>query len=563
MKIKKILSLVLAVAMCVGMLSGLTLTANAKISAGNQALAREAAGEGMVLLKNESVGAANALPLSSNDTVALFGIGQIVHAKGYDGAGYNYPGYVPGGGGSAVVTSKQDVSPLDGLKNAVAAGKVKMDTTVSDIYETYKTKTDNAGEAVEITADSIAAAKNRGANTAVIVISRFSSEGTDRAKSTGRGSYYLLPEEETLIANVKAAGFDKVVAILNWAGMSDSTWFKDDADIDAALLVWLPGMEGGNAMWDILCGTVNPSGKLVDTLASSYNDYLSSQNMKNLNVVYQEDIYVGYRQFETFDGHADKVNYEFGFGLSYTDFTISDTTVSIDETKDTDYGKGEVTVTAKVTNTGSVAGKEVVQVYTSAPQGDLGKPSKELKGYAKTSLLAPGASETVTITFPLYFMASYDDRGKTGNKAAYVLEAGSYDFYVGNSVRNNTKAHAYSVVSDKVVKQLTTALTPVQNFDVYKADGTLETVTAGTETATPPAYTKAEYTTTATEEIPFANVVTGKNTMEEFVAQMTTTQLATLVSGYKTGNVGYSVPTVTFTDGPAGIRFGTPATLWP
>ena len=200
MKIKKILSLLLVFAICTGMHGSLTLKASAKISSGNTELARESASEGMVLLKNESIGSEKALPLASDDTVALFGIGQIVHAKGYAGAAYNYPSYIPGGGGSAAVTSKQDVSPLDGLKNAVADGKVKMDTTVSGIYEAYTTNTTNTGEA-SITAEQIKEAAGR-ANTAVIVISRFSSEGTDRAKSSGRGSYYLLDDEKALIENI-------------------------------------------------------------------------------------------------------------------------------------------------------------------------------------------------------------------------------------------------------------------------------------------------------------------------------------------------------------------------
>ena len=205
-------------------------------------------------------------------------------------------------------------------------------------------------------------------------------------------------------------------------------------------------MEGGNAVADVLSGKETPSGKLPDTIAENLEDYPSNDNFGDpLTNLYQEDIYVGYRYFETFA--PEKVMFEFGYGISYTTFDIE--TVSAKE------DAGKIKLEVKVTNTGDkFAGKEVVQVYYSAPQGKLGKPVKELVAYAKTDKLAPKESQTLSIEFNVNDMTSYDDSGATGHKSCYVLEAGDYVIYVVNSVRNVKDVLTYKLDELKVVEEL-------------------------------------------------------------------------------------------------------------
>ena len=312
------------------------------------------------------------------------------------------------------------------------------------------------------------AAKNTDA--AVVVISRNSGEGDDRSASAG--DYYLSSAEIAQIENLIKAGYKDIAVILNIGGIMDTTKLLSYPEIKSILLVWQPGMDGGNAVADVLVGDVSPSGKLSDTFAKSYNDYITSATFHESAdyVKYTEDVYVGYRYFETFDPNYTKVNFEFGFGLSYTTFTTTDAAVTLD---------GEnLKVTAKVTNTGSMAGKEVLQVYFSAPQGKLGKPAKELAGFVKTKSLAPGESETVEITFPIADMSSYDDVGHV-KKSAYVLEAGDYKLYLGNSIKNagaNGVLYTHKVEKTTVTEQLTEKLTAKLLEKRLKADGTYENI---------------------------------------------------------------------------------------
>ena len=221
-------------------------------------------------------------------------------------------------------------------------------------------------------------------------------------------------------------------------------------------------------MADILLGSESPSGKLPDTLAWSIEDYPSTEHFHESPdyVDYTEDIYVGYRYFETIGKAADRVNYPFGFGLSYTAFQID---VLWAGEKD-----GRISVGVQVKNTGDWAGKEVVQVYYSAPQGLLGKPARELAAYQKTEELKPGQAQVMTITFAADAMASYDDLGKIA-EAAYVLEAGSYGFYVGSSVRDAVKIeYTYELAEYKVVEQLSHKAAPSSLKQRMISDGTFE-----------------------------------------------------------------------------------------
>lgn len=387
------------------------------------ALAREIAREGMVLLKNEN----QTLPLAASDKVSVFGRTQ-----------YNT---VVGGLGSAYVYSPYVVNVIDGL----TGNGVNVDAQLAEDYRAWCVANPPANEGsiwgsglryhpeMPISNERVAQSKATGSNKAVVVISRIPGENTDMG--LGRGEFYLQDLEKQML-EVVAANFDHIIVVLNIGSIIDLK-FIDEYGVDSVVYMNLAGQEGGNALADILKGTATPSAKLSDTVAKNYDDYPTSKDFGGKREqVYSEDIFVGYRYFETFDPEDSTVLYPFGFGLSYTTFSISQPKVEV---------KGDkVEISATVTNTGSTySGKEVLQAYFSAPQmgeGEndpkLGKPAKELVAFAKTKLLAPGASEKVTMSFPLSDMASFDDTGATGNSSCWVLEKGQYDFYLGNSIRD-------------------------------------------------------------------------------------------------------------------------------
>ena len=254
--------------------------------------------------------------------------------------------------------------------------------------------------------------------------------------------------------------FSKVIAVANIGAAIDTSWVDDEVyGVDAFIVSWYGGEAGGTALANIMTGEVNPSGKLADTFTKNLNAYSTIiDKLSSINVDFEEDIFVGYRYFETFA--KDDVKYPFGYGMSYTDFMFGTPTYSLEN--------GKINVSVGVTNTGSAAGKEVVQLYYSAPQKNesgtvkLSKAAYELGGFAKTGLIQPGESETVSISLKIDDMASYDDMGLTGAKSAYVLEAGDYNIYVGNSVREaqTRLAGTYTQSSLKIVEQLTQYLSP-------------------------------------------------------------------------------------------------------
>ncbi|WP_242844285.1 glycoside hydrolase family 3 C-terminal domain-containing protein [Candidatus Soleaferrea massiliensis] len=453
---KKILSAMLAAAMVFTMAPA-GFVSNAVSAPGNIELSRQAATEGMVLLENNR----SALPIPAGSTVALFGRGQIDFQKG--------------GGGSGDVTVEYVRNLLQGMQEKQREGKVRIYQPLADAYTDFITSGQSgemalSGELLEGAAEA--------ADTAVVTISRYSQEGIDR--TAAKGDYYLSDAEAEMLAKVAAAGFDKIAVVLNVGGIVDTSWFADSG-ADALLLAWQPGMEGGLATADILVGDVNPSGKLSDTFAKDYWDYPTSPSFHENNdyVNYTEDVFVGYRYFETFDPDYQKVHYEFGYGLSYTTFDITD--VSAVPNGD------RIEVSATVINTGKRAGKEVVQAYFSAPQmgengAKLSKPARELAAFDKTNLLAPGESQTLTMTYDIDDMASYDDTGVTGHPSAYVLEAGDYDIYVGNSIRNageNGVRGSYHLDSLQVAEQLSEKVKPTNLTERLLADGSHETLDTG------------------------------------------------------------------------------------
>src|SRR6201999_4428466 len=279
-----------------------------------------------------------------------------------------------------------------------------------------------------------AAAKADASDIAIIYIGRNAGEGNDRKVD---GDYRLTSQEQDMIAQVTEAFHAKhkpVIAVLNIGGVIDVTTFRDK--VDAILLAWEPGEEGGNAIADVLSGKVNPSGKLATTFPAAYSDVPSAKNFPGkefpekattgmmgksipAEVIYQEGIYVGYRYFNTF---KVKPAYEFGYGLSYTKFSYSKLVLS------NRTFNGKLTASVTITNTGPAAGKEVAELYLSAPHKSMDKPSEELKGFAKTNLLKPGESQTLIFTLDAKALASFDTA-----RSAWVADAGEYHVKIGAS----------------------------------------------------------------------------------------------------------------------------------
>lgn len=546
------------------------------------ALSREAATEGMVLLKNDN----NALPLKRGEKIALFGKATIE--------------YIKGGGGSGDVNCPYIRNIADGFKIKEKEGKVEVYSPIVDFYKDYVEKESvNIPTRKEIDAtwdivnamefrkerddmtyatfakmhvpepavaeDTVKKASEH-ADTAIITISRFSAEGVDRRASGG--DYYLSDIEKDLIDNATKY-FNKVIIVINSGATVDCEYFAENPSVQGILLSWQGGIEGGLAIADILCGDVTPSGKLVDTIAKSYDCYPCKddfwESYEYLN--YTEDIYVGYRYFETVTQAKDKVRYPFGFGLSYTDFEISGKVCCESE--------GKIVAIATVKNIGSVSGKEVIQLYYSAPQGLLGKPAYELATFKKTKLLAPGESETIALSFDANSMASFDDLGKV-QKSAYILEKGTYTFHLGTSVRDTEKLDfEYTLTDNVIVEQEKSLCRPFKLEKRLLANGTYEALPIGE-----PSYNERSETqnnTKAPEETVMFDEVGEKITLDEFVAQMTLDELMYIVGGQSprgvcnTGCFGgidrLGIPAVPTADGPAGLRLnvqtGIPTTAWP
>ena len=526
-------------------------------------LAHEIAREGIVLAKNNGV-----LPLKKGQKIAVFGTAQI--------------DYVRGGTGSGQVFTPFEKTPLDGLMEKDAEGKIQLYKPLGEFYaaevEAQRQHAEDTnytaipgrkttGE-VQITSrdffvgccaepslpDQLLQNARNFTDTALICLSRGSGEFYDR--SCTKGDFLLSDDELAMIETVKA-NFKNIVVILNMGGQMESAWLREDA-ISAVVIPWTPGMMGGLALADILVGDVNPSGKLTDTIAGVYEDYPSHDTFEeSLDYVrYEEDIFVGYRYFETIPGAAEKVVFPFGHGLSYTTFARK--VISAGE-KD-----GVITVSVEVKNVGGLAGKEVVQVYYGAPQGKLGKAAKSLAAFRKTGLLAPGESETVTLTFKVSDMASYDDTG-IWQKSAYILEQGDYPIYVGTSVRDVEVCYTYTVAEQfRLVQQLTERCPAIALIRRMKADGTFEAVPNGILRSEEYVNYPALPVNKTMAARPLSDVVEGKLTLDEFISQMDKEDLSHLLGGVP--NVGiaqtmgfggmksFGIPAVMTSDGPAGCR---------
>lgn len=394
------------------------------------AVTRQSAVEGMVLLENNGV-----LPLASEiSRVAVFG------TTSYD--------FIAGGTGSGNVNRAYTVSLLEGLRNAGYAIDAELEKTytkyIKEETERLNPKSDDpmamfmpkirAGEFVP--SAGLLDKMVRANDVAIITLGRNSGEFFDRKVA----DFTLTEQESGMIEAVCAAFHEagkKVVVILNIGGVIETASWKNLPD--AVLLAWQAGQEGGNSVADVLKGVANPSGKLTMTFPVRYEDHASSRNFpidmafgmfgkdkdaepqRNVDYTeYEEGIYVGYRWF---DKQGLEVSYPFGYGLSYTRFEWSEASVK--------SSRGETAVSVKVTNTGKIPGKDVVELYVAAPQGELDKPVKELKAYAKTRELQPGESQLVTLKVKNSELASYDE-----SASAWVTDAGHYDFMLGSSSRD-------------------------------------------------------------------------------------------------------------------------------
>lgn len=560
-------------------------------------LSKNAAKEGMVLLKNNR----NVLPLSKGSKVALFGKGSF--------------DYVKGGGGSGDVTVEYVLNLYDGMK--ALKERVSVFEELSDFY-CNNIKNQYANGAVRgmtsepaVPEDSLKKARAF-TDTAIISICRFSGEGWDRKSDMDeknqnlavhsnamtkksdelfeKGDFYLTKAEKAMVNTVKSH-FPKTIVVMNVGGMVDTSWFVNDDSIQSVLMAWQGGMEGGLAAAELLCGIGTPSGKLADTFANRLEDYPSTYNFHESEdyVDYTDDIYVGYRYFETIPDACAKVNYPFGFGLSYTSFQWS--VVFAEE------NNGIIRFRVNVTNTGCLEGKEVIQIYASAPQGSLGKPAKSLVAFQKTRLLKPGESQLLSLEFSKRAMASYDDLGKV-QKSAYILEKGEYTFYIGNSVRNVEKAEfVYTLDRNIIVEQLSEKITSTSLKKRLLSDGSFEQLPLSEANDPDACGLKKMDCKTIEGRVPAVRaresyqkreqikkeirtldeVAAGTLTVDEFLTQLTDEEIVHLLGGqqntgvantYGYGNLPeYGIPNIMTADGPAGLRIlpecGVNTTAWP
>ena len=545
------------------------------------ALSREAVKEGMVLLKNEN----GALPLARGVRIALFGKGTC--------------DYVKGGGGSGDVTVPYVRNLADGFARYPDRVCVFEETTA--FYRAYVAAQYAEGREPGMLPepelpDALVRRAAAFADTAVISISRFSSEGWDRKGAfemeelhtdffSGvadkvnalfpKGDFLLTDSEAAMVQKVCGA-FDRVVVVLNVGSVCDVEWFRENPAIDAALLGWQAGLEGGLAEAELLLGIGNPSGRLADTFARTLEDYPSSATFyeSNDHVDYTEDIYVGYRYFETLPGARARVSYPFGYGLSYTTFELASTVVR--------PAGDDIEVRTAVTNTGNAAGRQVIQVYFSAPQGRLGKPARQLAAYQKTRLLQPGETQRIVLRFPVDSMASYDDTGAV-QASAWVLEAGDYRFFVGTDVRAAAEsAWSCHLSEDRVVRQLERRLAPTRLAKRLRADGSWEALPqVDAEPEAPalplPPLANADGLAPGVRAVAPRNffapdgnahtlqeVADGAVSLAAFTAQLSDEQLAWTLGGQPNTGVAntfgygnlpeFGVPNVMTADGPAGLR---------
>ena len=530
------------------------------------AQARAMAADGIVLMKNED----KTLPITGQTRVAVFGRSAV----NYFTVGY-------GSGGDVVSPYRRNL--MEGLLEH----GVKVDGILASQYETWCSRPRNVPDEgywahwpmsnpeMPLKAEDVAAAALR-CDMALVVIGR--AAGESRENVLKPGSYYLTDREKAML-DVVATYFHRVCLVMDCGNVIDMSWTRDyENKLTAIVYAWQGGMESGTALADVLTGAVNPSGKLTDTIAVKYEDYPSSQSFGAMAFnAYTEDIYVGYRYFETFA--PDRVLYPFGFGLSYTRFRLSSQAA---------VSGNQVTVNTTVENVGDEAGREVVQVYVDLPCGTLGNPKRVLAGFKKTGLLQPGQQQVVDVSFDLASLASFDDTGCTGHKDAFVLEAGNYCVQAGTSIRDVKAVVCIVKQGLEVVRQLheCNAVRPEHGFcRMVNKGGALDMEMVPTANRNLKqdilAHLPQELTPGQTE-FTFEDVKARRCTPEEFVAQLSDQELDDITHGFglmndpsgPAGNAGSlggvtealkkrGIPTVITTDGPSGIRIRRTCSLLP
>lgn len=531
------------------------------VTEGMPELLRTVAAQGAVLLENR------VLPFAEGTSLSLFGRVQCRHF---------YTGYGSGGD----VNAPYQISLVEGLRNCES---LRLNEDLAAVYQQFHEENPihdgvwgmwpRHYPEMPLTEAQVAEARHD-SDQAVIILGR--SSGEDRENVLAPGSYYLTDEERNMLRLVTEQ-FPDAVLLLNIGCVMDLS-FLDDYRFGAVMILWQGGMESGNAAADLLCGRETPSGRLTDTIALTYEDYPSAGHFggKQYNE-YFEDIYVGYRYFETFA--PEKVRYPFGCGLSYTTFRKEAETI------------GPFCWNVTVTNTGEYSGRETVLVYLQKPCGALGNPARELVGFAKTRLLAPGESQTLELSVSRQQLASFDDAGLTGHKDAYVLQKGSYRFFLGGDVRSAQLLSTYAVDTDDVLCQLKEAAAPQEPFPILacqELNGKVVTVSRRAAAKT------ADLKTRILDSLPPSVFQTGDKgyllkdvkesriDLDTFIAQLSVEELEAISRGAyimghplgPKGNAGIfggvteslrakGIPPVVTTDGPSGIRLYDSCSLIP
>ncbi len=556
-------------------------------------LSRRAASEGAVLLKNDS----SLLPLSG---VRLAPFGKGI----YD--------YVKGGGGSGDVTVSYVRNIMDALLEKEREGRIGLFEPLADYYSSYVRDEYAGGGIPGLIAeaefpDKIAREASRFCDVALIVISRYSGENWDRfakgapvfsteketekllekqASIFEKGDFYLSAKEEEMVSSVVKL-FENVVVVLNAGGVMDVSWIKNCKNIKAAIHAFQGGMEGGSAVADLLVGNSCPSGRLTDTYAYSLEDYPSTAGFhEDIGYVeYIEDIFVGYRYFSTIPLASNKVCYPFGYGLSYTSFILKE--------KRAEYDRGCVSLTIEVENTGAFRSKDVIEIYTQAPDGKLDKPARVLSAFKKTVSINPYNKVEVDLNFLLSDVASYDDEGLV-SLSSFVLERGDYTFYVTDDGLNFSKLSLVVHLSeDVVVSRHEALLQPSLLKKRMKKDGSFSSV-ANRGSAAPLSilprqsdsemdfYFPAQRAVERRREFDNCNprlidVAEKRMELDDFIAALDLDTLIDLAGGQVNTGVAntcgfgnqssYGIVNAMTADGPAGLRIkaecGVFTTAWP
>lgn len=510
--------------------------------------------EGAVLLKNDR----EALPLRDGTRVAVFGRMQ----KNY---------YKSGTGSGGMVNVKHVVSILEGLKSS---GTLVIDDALLKIYEDWEAihpvdpgigwgKENWSQDEMPLDEVVVEDAATRN-DVAIVVIAR--TAGEDRDNTAQKGSFFLNDGEEEMLQKV-CAKFRKTIVLLNVGNIIDMS-FVTKYDPAAVLYVWQAGMVGGTAVANLVTGKAVPSGCLTDTIAKNLSDYPSSANFGGDDLskdFYAEDIFVGYRYFSTFA--PDKVLYPFGFGLSYTQFSLE--IVDWRQVAITD-----VKVKIKVQNVGDSSGKKTVMLFAQVPGDRLAAPSRVLVDYAKTSLLAPGEAETLTLSCGANRYASFDDDGRLLGRTGWVCAKGTYNFHAGENVVDTTLAGSFELPEDVLLEEVESAAKPLQAFERLTIGGQYEPVPLRTVEHVETRLSKLppEIPQTGDRGIKLMDVKNGKNTLDEFIAQLSDEDLTLIIRGEGMGSpkvttgtaaafagvtkelMAMGVPSLCCDDGPSGMR---------